>query len=59
MEIRISITANNDAFLPDCKDEIARIIQADVLPAIESSKTFAYLRDKNGNTVGYFKATPS
>ena len=59
MEIRTSITANNDAFLPDCKDEIVRIIQTDVLSAIDASKTFAYLRDKNGNTVGYFRATPS
>ena len=57
MEFNMTVAMDNDAFSPDAKDELARILDT-VATKITQGDINGPIRDFCGNRVGSFNITP-
>lgn len=52
MKFELKFNMDNDAFHPECYDEVARILQAVVSDCLQYNLEDKNIRDINGNTIG-------
>lgn len=53
MRITIKIDCDNDAFFENLDEQVAFILDQQVLPALRARENIKRLKDSNGNNVGF------